>query len=100
MKLQSDPSVIYGIEQDLGIIKKDLNKKDLNHKSKYNTYLNYGLPKGPICNPGEDSIIAATKPYKGDLLYFVADGEGGHNFSKDYKGHIKNVNKFREIKNR
>ena len=80
MKLQSDPTVIYGIENELGIKKKELTKNDLNHKSSFNTYLIPGLPEGPICNPGKESIIAATNPSKGDLLYFVANGEGGHNF--------------------
>ena len=88
MKLQSDPTVLYGIEQQSGLKKKELKKKDLKHESKFNTYLNHGLPIGPICNPGKDSIIAATNPSKGDLLYFVANGDGGHNFSTNYKSQI------------
>ena len=98
MKLQSDPTVIYGIENELGIKKKELTKNDLNHKSSFNTYLIPGLPEGPICNPGKESIIAATNPSKGDLLYFVANGEGGHNFSSSYEEHIENVKKFRELR--
>ena len=97
MKLQSDPTVIYGIENELGIKKKELTKNDLNHKSSFNTYLIPGLPEGPICNPGKESIIAATNPSKGDLLYFVANGEGGHNFSSSYAEHIENVKKFKEL---
>jgi len=97
MKLQSDPTVIYGIENELGIKKKELTRNDLNHKSSFNTYLIHGLPEGPICNPGKDSIIAVTNPSKGDLLYFVADGEGGHNFSSNYQKHIENVKKFKEF---
>ena len=97
MKLQSDPTVIYGIENELGIKKKELTKNDLNHKSSFNTYLIPGLPEGPICNPGKESIIAATNPSKGDLLFFVANGEGGHNFSSSYDEHIENVKKFREL---
>ncbi len=97
MKLQSDPTVIYGIENELGIKKKELTKGDLNHKSSFNTYLIHGLPKGPICHPGKESIIAVTNPSKGDLLYFVANGEGGHNFSSSYEEHIENVKKFREL---
>ena len=97
MKLQADPTVIYGIENELGIKKKELTKNDLNHKSSFNTYLIHGLPKGPICNPGKESIIAVTNPSKGDLLYFVADGEGGHNFSSNYQKHIENVKKFKEF---
>ena len=97
MKLQSDPTVIYGIENELGIKKTRLTTNDLNYKSSFNTYLIYGLPEGPICNPGKESIIAATNPSKGDLLYFVADGEGGHNFSSNYQKHIENVKKFKEF---
>ena len=97
MKLQSDPTVIYGIERELGIKKKELTKNDLNHESSFNTYLVHGLPESPICNPGKESIIAATNPSKGDLLFFVANGEGGHNFSSSYDEHIENVKKFREL---
>jgi len=97
MKLQSDPTVIYGIENELGIKKKELTKNDLNHKSSFNTYSIPGLPEGPICNPGKESIIAVTNPSKGDLLYFVANGEGGHNFSSSYAEHIENVKKFKEL---
>ena len=97
MKLQSDPTVIYGIERELGIKKKELTKNDLNHESSFNTYLVHGLPESPICNPGKESIIAATNPSKGDLLFFVANGEGGHNFSSSYQEHIENVKKFREL---
>ena len=98
MKLQSDPTVIYGIESELGIKKKELTKNDLNHESSFNTYLVHGLPESPICNPGKESIIAATNPSKGDLLFFVANGEGGHNFSSSYEEHIENVKKFRELR--
>ena len=97
MKLQSDPTVIYGIESELGIKKKELTRNDLQHESSFNTYLIYGLPEGPICNPGKESITAVTNPSKGDLLFFVADGEGGHNFSSSYEEHIENVKKFREL---
>ena len=98
MKLQSDPTVIYGIESELGIKKKKLTRNDLQHKSSFNTYLIYGLPEGPICNPGKESITAVTNPSKGDLLFFVADGEGGHNFSSSYEEHIENVKKFKELR--
>ena len=98
MKLQSDPTVIYGIESELGIKKKELTKNDLNHESSFNTYLVHGLPESPICNPGKESIIAATNPSKGDLLFFVANGEGGHNFSSSYEEHIENVKKFKELR--
>ena len=84
-------------KKELLVLKKELTKNDLNHKSSFNTYLIHGLPKGPICNPGKESIIAVTNPSKGDLLYFVADGEGGHNFSSNYQKHIENVKKFKEF---
>ena len=100
MKLQSDPTVIYGIERELGIKKKELTKNDLNHESSFNTYLVHGLPESPICNPGKESIIAATNPSKGNLLFFVANGEGGHNFSSSYEEHIENVKRFRELRRR
>lgn len=99
MKLQSDPTVIYAIKKEFVGKKKELKKKDLSYKSDFNTYLNYGLPKSPICNPGADSINAATNPSKGDLLYFVANGKGGHNFSTNYKMHIENIQKLKEINN-
>ena len=91
MKLQSDPTVIYGIEKELNNDIKELKKRDLDFKSEFNTYMIHGLPKEPICNPGKESITAAAKPSKGDLLYFVANGKGGHNFSTNYKDHLENI---------
>ena len=99
MKLQSDPTVIYAIKKELGEDKKELKKEDINYKSDYNTYSHYGLPKGPICNPGLDSIQAVTNPVKGDYLYFVANGKGGHNFSIEYKDHLKNIQELKRINN-
>ncbi len=95
MKLQSDPTVIYGMKKEIDNTMKEINLK---HDSKFNTYLYYGLPIGPICNPGEDSIVAATKPNLGDFLYFVADGKGGHNFSNNFKEHLLNIDKLRKYK--
>ena len=91
MKLQSDPTVIYGIKKELNNDIKELKKRDLDFKSEFNTYMIHGLPKEPICNPGKESITAAAKPSKGDLLYFVANGKGGHNFSTNYKDHLENI---------
>lgn len=91
MKLQTDPTVIYAItlgKKDLG---RSLRKKDLNINSPYNTYKYYGLPPSPICNPGRLSLEAAANPQKSSYLYFVADGKGGHNFSKSLKEHNDNV---------
>ena len=95
MKLQSDPTVIYGMKKEIDNTMKEI---DLKHDSKFNTYLYYGLPIGPICNPGEDAIVAATKPNLGDFLYFVADGKGGHNFSNNFKEHLLNIDKLRKYK--
>ena len=79
--------------------KKELKKEDIKYKSDYNTYSSYGLPKGPICNPGLDSIHAVTNPVKGDYLYFVANGKGGHNFSIEYKDHLKNIQELKRTNN-
>lgn len=94
MKLQTDPTVIYAITNGKFELNRSLRKKDLNIKSKYNTYVNYGLPIGPICNPGIDSIKAAANPEVTDFYYFVADGEGGHRFSKTLDEHNNNVKKW------
>ncbi len=91
MKLQTDPTVIYALtlgKKDLG---RSLKKKDLQVDSPYNTYKYYGLPPSPICNPGRSSLEAAANPEKSSYLYFVADGKGGHNFSKSLKEHNDNV---------
>ena len=77
MPLQADPTVQYA----LGYWKRDLSRADLKTPSPYNTYLHGGLPPGPICSPGLDSIMAALNPAASDALYFVADAAGGHVFS-------------------
>ena len=92
MRLQADPTVIYGIKNYKG----NITKKDLNLKNEYNTYKINGLPKTPICSPGESSIEAASKPAKSDFLYFVANNEGKHIFSKNYNDHMKAVNKYQK----
>ncbi len=99
MKLQSDPTVIYAIENDADIKIDKLRKKDLNYDSNFNTYVYKGLPKGPICNPGKEAILAVTKPDDNDYLYFVANGLGGHNFSNNLKKHNENVKIYKNLKN-
>lgn len=97
MRLQTDPSVIYAItkgERELG---RPLLKKDLETDSPYNTYKYAGLPPKPICSPGKDAIIAAAHPDNNDFLYFVASGNGGHNFAKSLSEHNQNVNKWRQV---
>ena len=98
MKLQSDPTVVYGIKKKFPKFDKKLTRDDLVFDSKYNTYKSFGLPKGPICNPGKDSIQAASRPKKTNFLYFVADNYGGHIFSTNYKGHLKNIENIKNNK--
>lgn len=99
MKLQTDPTVIYAITMGKYDLGRSLRKKDLNIDSPYNTYKYYGLPPSPICNPGRMSIEATANPDISPYLYFVADGQGGHNFSKSLKEHNTNVqNWLKELK--
>jgi len=98
MKLQSDPTVIYSIFLKTGAKKAKLLKNDLKYLSSYNTYLHRGLPPGPICLPGLDSINAALHPVRTDELYFVADGAKRHIFSRTLKEHNKHVHHLRKGK--
>lgn len=91
MALQADPTVQYAQPDGW----KKLNYRDLRIKSPYNTYLHTGLPPGPINNPGKDAILAALYPDSSKYLYFVANGEGGHNFSKTYSQHLRKVHQYR-----
>lgn len=90
IKLQSDPTVIYGLREFDG----NLTKKHLQAKNPYNTYLNYGLPPGPIANPGRSSILAAVNPVDTDYLYFVSKNDGTHYFSKNLLEHNRAVNTY------
>ncbi|MGO9568333.1 MAG: endolytic transglycosylase MltG [Desulfomonilaceae bacterium] len=90
MRLQSDPTVIYGIKPMGSKITRD----DLNRKQPYNTYQNTGLPPGPIANPGKESLIAAVKPADKDYLYFVAKNDGSHQFSSSLQEHNRWVNLY------
>ncbi len=98
MRLQSDPTVIYGIYKEKDILIKNLSKEDLIYPTEFNTYLINGLPPTPICHPGKESLIAAFNPLKTKDLYFVADGTGGHIFSKTYKEHQINHQNWRKIR--
>jgi UPF0755 protein len=96
MRLQSDPTTIYGLtlgQQQLG---RSLTRADLDSDTPYNTYAKDGLPPGPICNPGKASLGAVSKPEPGPWLYFVADGGGGHAFSTTLDEHNKNVAAWRK----
>jgi peptidoglycan lytic transglycosylase G len=96
MRLQCDPTVIYGMER-LGKYNGTLTGKDLSFDSPYNTYEHGGLPPGPIGNPGEASLRAALHPADTKLLYFVANTQGGHFFSATLAEHNKNVMKYRRL---
>ncbi len=97
MKLQADPTVIYGLTDGSGVMDRPLDHADLELPEPYNTYLNLGLPPGPIAAPGIASIEAVLHPAATDALYFVADGAGGHVFSRDYAQQEKNVEKLRAL---
>ena len=96
MRLQSDPTVLYGVTDKEP--NEPITRTDLRRKTSHNTYVIQGLPKTPICNPGIASIEAALHPATTDYFYFVAKGGGRHSFSKTLKEHNKNVQKWRKIK--
>ena len=99
MRLQADPTVVYVLTDGLGDMRGEpLLSGHLKIESPYNTYRNNGLPPAPIANVGIDAIRSVLKPAHTKYLFFVADGRGGHRFSKDYESHQKNHNKWREIK--
>jgi UPF0755 protein len=90
MKLECDPTVVYALEQagrDVG----RLTYQDLKFNSPWNTYAVAGLPRGPIANPGRESLLAALRPRAGKELYFVAAPGGGHQFSNDLAAHLRAV---------
>ena len=91
MRLQTDPTVIYAITDGSMNLKRRLTHADLRADHPFNTYTRKGLPPAPICNPGRDSILAVLKPMKTDEIYFVADGTGGHTFSKTFRQHKRNI---------
>ena len=98
MRLESDPTTIYGVTGGKGMQGRDLTRADLQSSSPYNTYVVAGLPPGPIGNPGRASILAAVAPAPRErALYFVADGHGGHAFAINLYEHNRNVAQWKEI---
>ncbi len=97
MRLQSDPTIIYGIAGGKGSLGRPIYRTDINQKTPYNTYQIDGLPKGPICNPGREALRAVLNPAKTKEFYFVADGTGGHIFSETLKQHNRAVANWRKV---
>jgi UPF0755 protein len=97
MRLQSDPTIIYGLVFGKGKLDHPITKSEIQQPTPYNTYIIDGLPPGPITNPGRASLEAAANPARTKELYFVADGTGGHSFSESYDQHQKNVGKLRSM---
>ena len=93
MKLDCDPTVIYALKRD-GLYRGRLLSRDLKYPSPYNTYVSAGLPPGPICSPGRDSLRAALYPAPEKYLYFVANNDGAHHFSRGYAEHLLAVKKY------
>ena len=96
MKLQSDPTVIYGLSDGLGVLDRPISRADLETPHRWNTYVIDGLPPTPIANPGKASIEAVLHPADTNALYFVADGSGGHVCAKSLDDHNKNVANWRK----
>jgi UPF0755 protein len=97
MRLQSDPTIIYGLVGGKGALGRPIMKSEIEQPTPYNTYVVQGLPPGPIANPGRASLEAAASPARTKELYFVADGTGGHAFADNYDQHQKNVGRLRAI---
>lgn len=97
MKLQTDPTVIYGVTNGEGILGRGLRQSELRRETPYNTYVINGLPPTPIANPGRLSIEAALNPDDTPFIFFVADGTGGHAFAVTLEDHNANVAKWRAI---
>ncbi|WP_024519890.1 endolytic transglycosylase MltG [Bradyrhizobium sp. Tv2a-2] len=97
IRLQSDPTIIYGLVGGKGTLGRPIKRSEITQPSPYNTYVIDGLPPGPISNPGRASLEAAANPARTRDLYFVADGTGGHAFTETYDQHQKNVAKLRTM---
>ena len=95
MKLQSDPTIIYGLVGGKGSLGRPIQRNEIDQPTPYNTYIIDGLPPGPIANPGRASLEAAANPARTKELFFVADGTGNHAFADNYEQHQRNVARLR-----
>jgi UPF0755 protein len=97
MRLQTDPTVIYGVTNGRGVLGRGIRQSELRDQNPWNTYVIDGLPPTPIANPGRAAIEAALNPDETDYIFFVADGTGGHAFAQTLDEHNRNVARWREI---
>ncbi len=97
MRLQADPTVVYAASGGAGVLDHRLTRGDLERDNPFNTYRSAGLPPGPICSPGLESLRAVLHPAASEDLYFVADGSGGHVFSRSYDAHDTAVARWRAL---
>ncbi len=97
IRLQSDPTIIYGITEGKGPLGRGIRRSEIDRKTDWNTYQIDGLPKTPIANPGLDAIAAVLNPPETEFLFFVADGTGGHAFASTLAEHNRNVARWRQI---
>ncbi|MEX1152593.1 endolytic transglycosylase MltG, partial [Parvibaculum sp.] len=97
MRLQSDPTIIYGLVGGKGVLGRPIRRSEIDRQTPYNTYQIDGLPPTPIANPGRASLEAVLNPPETDEYYFVADGTGGHAFSRTLAEHQRRVQEWRRI---
>ncbi|MCG6122365.1 MAG: endolytic transglycosylase MltG [Microvirga sp.] len=97
MRLQSDPTIVYGLVGGLGTLGRGIRRSEITQPTDYNTYVIDGLPPGPIANPGRAAMEAVANPSRTRSLFFVADGTGGHSFSETYDEHRRAVSRWRQI---
>jgi UPF0755 protein len=97
MKLQSDPTIVYGLVGGKGTLGRGILRTEIERPTPYNTYVIDGLPPGPITNPGRAALEAVANPSRTKDVYFVADGSGGHVFAETLEQHQRNVTRWRQV---